>query len=394
MSHKLISHNADLKRLRDEGYEIEIVSAHLMVSHIPYVNSNRQIEYGILVAPLGDLAGEKTTRPSDHVIHFVGNHPCDSMGNVLVGIQNASGQRTLGVGVVIDHSFSNKPSSNWPSDYYEKVVHYERLITGHARVIDPNVTAKTFKPISTTDDPETVFNYIDTNSSRAEIGAISDVLKNEKLAIVGLGGTGSYVLDLVAKCPVAEIHLFDGDDFLSHNAFRSPGAASLEELHTLPKKVQRFAEIYGKLHKKITPHAYHVTSEVLNELSNFTFVFLCIDGGPMKKEIVGKLLELRIPFIDTGIGVYETGGRLTGSVSVTTTTPEKNDHLSKYISFADTANDIYKQNIQISETNALAAILAVIKWKKLRGFYHDLMKEFNTVYDTNMNSLNNHEIES
>jgi hypothetical protein len=145
------------------------------------------------------------------------------------------------------------------------------------------------------------------------------------------------------------------------------------------------------MHKKIIAHAYDITTDKLGELSNFSFVFLCIDGGPAKKEIMDKLLELRIPFIDTGIGMYEANDRLTGSVSVTTVTPEKNDHISRYISFADTADDVYKQNIQISETNALAAVLAVIKWKKLRGFYHDLMKEFNTVYDSNMNALNNHE---
>jgi tRNA A37 threonylcarbamoyladenosine dehydratase len=45
-----------------------------------------------------------------------------------------------------------------------------------------------------------------------------------------MGGTGSYILDLVAKTAVMEIHLFDGDDFNQHNAFRAPGAASLEDL--------------------------------------------------------------------------------------------------------------------------------------------------------------------
>ena len=60
------------------------------------------------------------------------------------------------------------------------------------------------------------------------------------VAIAGPGGTGSYVLDLVAKTPVRDIHLFDGDSFMSHNAFRAPGAASLEELRALPKKVDYF----------------------------------------------------------------------------------------------------------------------------------------------------------
>jgi tRNA A37 threonylcarbamoyladenosine dehydratase len=46
-------------------------------------------------------------------------------------------------------------------------------------------------------------------ASRAGITAISARLSMFRIAIVGLGGTGSYVLDLVAKSAVREIHLFD-----------------------------------------------------------------------------------------------------------------------------------------------------------------------------------------
>ena len=74
------------------------------------------------------------------------------------------------------------------------------------------------------------------------------------MGIVGLGGTGSYVLDLVSKTPVSEIHLFDGDKFYSHNAFRAPGAASIEELENVEYKTDRFANMYGKMRKGIVSH--------------------------------------------------------------------------------------------------------------------------------------------
>ena len=54
--------------------------------------------------------------------------------------------------------------------------------------------------------------------------AVTRKLSLKNVAIVGLGGTGSYVLDLVAKTPVRQIHLDDGDMFLQHNAFGSPSA--------------------------------------------------------------------------------------------------------------------------------------------------------------------------
>ena len=69
------------------------------------------------------------------------------------------------------------------------------------------------------------------------IAAVSAKLRRHRIAIVGLGGTGAYVLDLVAKTPVAEIHLYDGDVFLQHNAFRSPGAASVADLRSNLSKV-------------------------------------------------------------------------------------------------------------------------------------------------------------
>ena len=123
MSPKVISHSPDLKKLRDEGYEIEVVHGYLLVHHVPYVNSQCQIAYGTLVTPLGDLAGDRTAKPQDHVIHFKGEFPCDKDGNPLEGIQLGSQRKTLAEGVEVDHSFSNKPSAGYP-DYYEKVIAY------------------------------------------------------------------------------------------------------------------------------------------------------------------------------------------------------------------------------------------------------------------------------
>lgn len=389
MSHKLISHSPDLKKLRDEGYEVEVKNAHLLVHSIPYVNTKKEIALGVLVSPLGDLAGDRTSTPQDHVIHFAGEHPCDKEGNLIKGIQHASGRKTLAEGIDVDHSFSNKPPSGY-TDYYEKFTTYIKIISSHAESIDRSVTAKTFKVIES-NDPDIMFNYFDTNSSRAEIEIISAKLKNLKIVIIGLGGTGSYVLDFVAKTPVKEIHLFDEDNFLSHNAFRAPGAASLEKLREKPKKVTYLHGVYSQMHKYIIPHEYHITSPALEELSGMNFAFICIDDGEIKKSIIQKLTEAKIPFVDVGIGISAVDGLLMGSARVTTVTAEKNDHVDKRISFSDKGNDDYDKNVQIAEINALNAALAVIKWKKLFGFYHDLEKEHNTVYDISVNKLMNNE---
>jgi hypothetical protein len=110
-------------------------------------------------------------------------------------------------------------------------------------------------------------------------------------------------LDLVAKTPVAEIHLFDGDVFLNHNAFRCPGAASLEDLSKKQQKVVYLAALYSRMRKNIIPHYCFIEEATVEQLKGMSFIFLCIDKGTGKRLIVERLEEWGIPFIDAGMGI-------------------------------------------------------------------------------------------
>lgn len=389
MSQELINHNPDLRKLRDEGYAVEARDDCLLVHEVPYVNSKCQIKYGILVSDLTSLAGDKTVSPiKQHVAHFIGEHPCNRDGTLIKGIQHSSQNQQLAKDLVINHSFSNKPAKGY-TDYYEKMTNYANIISAEAKAIDDSVTEKPFTIINS-DDHESVFNYLDTNSSKAKISAISSKLEGQKVAIIGLGGTGSYVLDLIAKTPVQEIHLFDGDVLLNHNAFRSPGAPSADKLRALYKKTDYFHEIYSKMHRNIHSHNCHITPTNIDELSGMDFVFICLDKGDSKKLIVDYLIANNISFIDVGMGVLIVDDSLLGHIRVTTSTSYKRDHIKDRISFSEEggAND-YSTNIQIADLNALNATLAVMKWKKLFGFYQDINKEFNTTYSINDGTLFN-----
>ena len=391
MSQKLISRSPDLKRLRDEGYDLEIRSGYLLVKDVPYVNSGKEVKRGTLVSKLM-LAGDMTVRPDDHVAHFMGEHPCREDGKEIDQIKNASTRRELARGVVVDHTFSAKPQpTGFYEDYYAKVTQYVTILSAYAQVIKPGVTAKTFRPVEAgEDEKETVFKYIDTASSRAEISSVTEkVAAVKKIAIVGLGGTGAYVLDLVAKTPVTEIHLFDGDAFFQHNAFRSPGAPSIDELKAQPSKAAYFRDIYAKMRNGIVVHEAYVGAENVDELRDMTFVFLCLEG-PAKKLIVEKLEAFGLPFVDVGMGVYLSEGSLGGILRVTTSTPAQRDHVRKRVSFSDDGDrNEYDVNIQIADLNALNAALAVIKWKKLVGFFQDLDHEHHSTYTIGGNMLLN-----
>jgi hypothetical protein len=367
--------------------------AYLLVHGVPYVNASKEIKRGTLVSSL-TLSSERTARPDTHVIYFMGEYPCNCDGTPISAIQHGSVNQVLdaNLGITVNHSFSNKPQNGF-NDYYEKVTSYIGVISSQAAAIDGSVTARTFKVIESK-DADSVFKYLDTNSSRAEINMISAKLENHKIVIIGLGGTGSYVLDFLAKTPVKEIHLFDQDLFLQHNAFRSPGAASLEQLETQPKKVDYLHGIYSNMRINIIPHAYHLGAKNADELLGMNFVFICIDDGESKKAIVQKLVAAGISFCDVGMGVEIKDGALTGIVRATTVTAAKSDHVANKISFATTADNIYSQNIQIAELNALNAALAMIKWKKVIGFYHDLGKEHDTAYLINSNNIINDDTNS
>lgn len=391
MSQKPISRSRDLTRLRNEGYDLEIRSGYLLVKGVPYVASGRVVKRGTLVSKL-KLAGDVTARPDDHVAHFIGEYPCRADGTEIEQIRNESTRRDLAPDVVVDHRFSAKPQpSGFYEDYYAKVTQYVTILSGYAEVIEPGVTARIFRPVSAAEsEEETVFKYIDTASIRAEITSVTAKLASvKKIAIVGLGGTGSYVLDFVAKTPVAEIHLFDGDVFFQHNAFRSPGSPSIEELNAQPSKAAYFKGIYEKMRNGIFVHEAHIGPENVDELRDMSFVFLCMEG-PAKRLIVEKLEAFGIAFIDVGMGVYLSAGSLGGILRVTTSTPAQRDHVRKRISFSDDADrNEYDANIQIAELNALNAALAVIKWKKLVCFFQDLDHEHHSTYTIGGNMLLN-----
>ena len=387
MSRELFNLNPDLKRLRDEGYFVQIRGGLLLVRDIPYVDAKRTVRRGTIISELS-LAGNKTKKPESHQVWFEGEFPCFADGNPIKAISSETKNFDLGSGVTANHRFSSKPDGGH-TDYHHKMTTYAGVISGPAAVLEAGATARVYREPE--DEGDGVFNYIDTASYRVGIGALSERLSQETVAIVGLGGSGSYVLDLVAKVPVKEARLFDGDEFLQHNAFRAPGAPSLEELRDVPRKVDYFKCIYSRMHRNIVAHPTFLRADNLHLLDGVTFAFLCMDAGEEKKAIIAKLEVIGASFVDVGMGLELNDNSLGGILRVTASTPEKRDHIhSGRICFTGGgADNLYSSNIQVADLNSLNATLAVIKWKKLRRFYRDVANEHHCTYTTDGNLLVN-----
>lgn len=390
-SREIIQNSPDLKRLFDDGFELTIKSSYLLVNSVPYLDAEKNILRGTLIFPLKMSTHVIVSPPENHVAFFAGDRPHYADGSPINGIINNDRVTKLAEGIVSKFQFSsfleNKDVNN-----EIKVRRYVDTLSDPAKEIDPSVTAQTRKIIEDEDD-NSPFVYQDTNSGRAQIVAITDKLKGLKIAIIGLGGTGSCVLDLISKTPVNEIHIFDDDEFSLHNAYRAPGAPTKEQLCRRMLKIDYLAEIYSRLHKRITTHQDRVDSNNVNKLEGFDFVFLCVDPSPDKAKIVEFLVSKKIPFVDTGLDLLKTpDDKLTGMVNLITVTPDYNNHIDKIPTKSGGDNELYESNIQIIELNMLNAISAVIRWKKYYGFYLDERYEHESCYTIGPNMITNEEI--
>ncbi len=381
MSPRPIAPDADIERLREEGFDVEVRGAFLLVKGVPYVDAQRNVLRGTLIC---GLERNEFGAPQTHVAYWTGTHPCHSNGAQISAFFNPSQAHSLGDGMQADHTFSAKAAYR---DFHHKMCTYIARIEGEAQLIDPSANARTF-PVRVADSTETVFKYMDWASARANLGAYNDKLANLRVGIVGVGGTGAYVLDLLAKSRVREVHLFDGDRFKQHNAFRAPGAASLDDLAGAPLKVAHWEAVYGRMRNGVVPSPRMLDVDGLSALDELDFVFLCLDAGTTKRAVVNHLEKAGKPFIEVGMGVVRGDAGLSGLVRIVTSTQGDRDRARAHMSFSeDEAENEYSTNIQIVELNALSAALAVIRFKKLFGFYADSANDYYEGYSIRSGDL-------
>src|SRR5262249_26333121 len=145
------------------------------------------------------------------------------------------------------------------------------------------------------------FKFHDTLTSRAEIGDLAAKFKNDIIAIIGVGGTGSYILDLLVRTPVKEIRIFDKDLFYVHNAFRSPGKTHESEFNK--PKVEIHKARYDDYRHGVKAEQKFVDATSATDFDAVTFAFVCVDKGSSRLGIFDLLIGKGIPFIDVGMGL-------------------------------------------------------------------------------------------
>ena len=383
MLHQLVNHNEDIRKLVEHGYSVAFDNNYLVLRDIPYLDSEHRLQSGAIVTKLV-FKDEFHVEQEDHQVFFAGSVPYEMQDGQIRNLGGGETHLTLSEAcsdVVVQRSFSNKPAVGKFQDFFEKIESYVAIISGPA-IEMYKVTPYTFLMVKkSAADPDPIFRFPDTLSSRAEIIDLGMKLQDDIIAVIGLGGTGSYLLDFLVKTPVREIRAFDNDPFYIHNAFRSPGKLSPREFRK-PK-----SEVYKGRYKNFRdglsffPKSIDATCN--SDLNGVTFAFVCVDKGSSRSGIFDLLISKNIPFIDVGMGLVRKEGVLNGLVRTTYFPAHRAQEVrdKKVVEESDNRDDIYKSNIQISELNALNACMAVIKYKQIRGFYFEEVPFYNLAYE-------------
>lgn len=405
MSDQPTSPDYGLARLESDGLRFRKIfgaaASHLLIDGVPVVKADKSVAFGTLYCPLEFAANGQIAPPfGTHQCWWIGPIPHTAAGARFDDLISDTNVTPKGDDITVQCAFSRAPDvTNRYSDYYEKVWTYIEMLWSEARKIAPEC-----KPVGYKEAPNVaeiinaqrrIFRYPDMATTRAGIGAVAEKLMLEKVAIVGLGGTGSYILDLVAKTLVREIHLYDDDDFEIHCAFRAPGAAPIEIFPSaagegsLLKKVDWYAREYDRLRTGIVPHAYKIVESNVGELADMDFVFISIDDSPARAVIVNWLIAAGRRFVDVGMDmeIEKNTTKIGGTCRVTSGQPGEYAHIPETVPMeAVPENDIYR-NIQVADMNMLNAALAVGKWKKMVGFYVDDGWETNLAYTLDCSAL-------
>ncbi len=381
MFQKLVSHNDDIRRLVEIGYAVAFDSNHLLVRDIPYLDNNKELLWGTIVAKLVFDDLERVSQ-DDHQIYFAGSVPHNIDGSPIPNLGGGETQIPLSEAasdVVVQRSFSNKPMpAGKYDDFFHKIDTYVTLISGPPIALH-GADPLTFNFVEKV--PESVFNFHDTLTSRAEITDLAANFSSEVVAVIGLGGTGSYLLDFLVKSPVREIRGFDADVFQVHNGFRSPGM--IREPEFRQPKAEVYQKRYEQFRKGVELVAKYIDASSEAELEGVTFAFVSVDKGSSRAGIFDLLLSKRIPFIDVGMGLNRKHGPINGTLKATYYSAEDGKTIleKNLAELEDRPDDVYRANIQIGELNALNASLAMIKYKQIKGFYLEEAPNFNILFE-------------
>ncbi len=372
MSPTPTNHEDQLAEVLQAGFDCSVEDDTLAVGLIPYRLSDGGIGHGSLICHLNRI-GDDIAAPTDHTVAWVGDEvPHRRDGGPMDSLIIDQSRSTWSNGVTSVCVMSRRGPKPYPN-YGQKMLTYIRLIAREAatnwRLASPGVIE--VKDASLLVDHEAGLN-------RSRVGHLNALLAKENVAVIGAGGTGAHIVDLVSKSNVQQIDIYDPDHVSLHTQLRWPGIIERCIVEDKMNKAEYLAALYARrTNRNIRGHPFAIGKNNLTYLREKTMVFVAIDKGSSRREILTSLAGSGLNFIDCGIDLQGTDGPLTASLRIircqAEECAEKRTELAMLAPSGGNAgdDDLYTQNIQTGEMNSLNAALAVIAWKQGIEFYRD-----------------------
>jgi hypothetical protein len=131
------------------------------------------------------------------------------------------------------------------------------------------------------------------------------ILRDVRVAVVGLGGGGSHVVQQLAHVGVLHYSLYDPDVIEESNLNRLVGGTH-DDVDRAASKV----EIARRVIRDVRPEAVILGNEkrwedAPEDLRNSDLVFSCLDGFAQRRDLEAMTRRYAIPLIDIGMGVHK-----------------------------------------------------------------------------------------
>ena len=209
--------------------------------------------------------------------------------------------------------------------------------------------------------------------------------KGQRIGIVGLGGVGLWILDLMSKTDVREIRIWDGDEIEGRNLLRAPGWASQDAIGK--NKAEYFGKKYEQMRTGISIHAkYWHADDPVDSFDGLDFLFMAIDKAKVRAALCETLESIRVPFIDVGMGIERRDQRVRGSCQVYFSGKDPS-RWRVGIPTAEGEGDQDYYELQLADLGALNAALAVGTWRRHITQYAEETKDWLIRYRVENNDL-------
>ena len=211
------------------------------------------------------------------------------------------------------------------------------------------------------------------------------LVDQERVGVVGLGGVGAWIADMVVKADPQEVHGWDYDCIEPKNILRMPGGLA-PEAWIGRTKADWFQEIYSIIHANAHGHNVRVHSEnVKDVIESATFCFVAVDDSDDRMMVCDGLAAAGIPFVVAGVSLSREHG-VTASMRIVTAHAGVSSWRDAIPQVGRAGQDEYG-SLELPDIYSMAAGWAVQSWRKMRGQFVQEQREECLEYSSSDQSL-------